>query len=497
MPEAMTVQEPPASGRASCSHDVFISYNPQVKDWVCGELVPHLEAANLKTLFDERFLPGSVLLDEIERAVDGSRYTLVVLTPAWIQSQWNEFEGSLVATADPAGRQRKLIPLVLEKCPLPRRIARLVCADFTSPASRKEEMARLVRALKAGAAGDEVRETLAGRGLPLVQQHISQFARDGLQALAELAGAPEVRAGVIHFGAVFRVACEQIEILGDYKDVHDSLHKLQLHCYNPIAQDLLGRFPSDESARDQLADHELTLQGLIDRLGDVARRATFVAKEMAWIQDLVRAGEELRGALDQDDKKRLHKAQWLMSRVLGVQPTQVNTRLNAAARNLRLPALQEAMASIRANLSGLDLDRQKTRQFGEGVEALDDLNRGLSGMISDHDSWQAIDVELRRIEVNVDQIVEEFELTWPYLKERAEPLYRGSVDAWALALQGDAARLEKALAAQDPRKLAQAFQHYRRRVLERFYRVDVNLKELCSSLRKIGEPLAAVLRIIA
>jgi hypothetical protein len=134
--------------QAEYKYDVFISYSHADRVWVWDELLPRLEGAGLRVCIDDRdFKIGVPSLINMERAVDNSRHTLVVLTPAWIQSQWTEFESLLVGTADPAGRRRKLIPLMLKACKLPSRIAMLTYADFTRPLEREAQMIRLVRSL--------------------------------------------------------------------------------------------------------------------------------------------------------------------------------------------------------------------------------------------------------------------------------------------------------------------------------------------------------------
>jgi TIR domain len=131
-------------------HDVFISYCYADHEWVRGELLPGLEAAGLKVVVDYRdFEIGVSKLTNIERAVDMCHYTLVVLTPAWIESEWAEFESLLAETADPAGRRHKLMPLLYAPCQLPRRIAALTAADFTNPDTRDAQMERLLRGLGA------------------------------------------------------------------------------------------------------------------------------------------------------------------------------------------------------------------------------------------------------------------------------------------------------------------------------------------------------------
>ncbi len=139
--------------KAEYTHDVFISYSQADRDWVWDELLPQLEQAGLKVIIGERnFKVGAPSLVNMEWAVDSSRHTLLVLTPAWLKSEWAEFESLLAGTADPGGRRRKLIPLMLEPCQLPRRIAMLTYADFTHPSQRDAQMARLLKSI--GPSGD-------------------------------------------------------------------------------------------------------------------------------------------------------------------------------------------------------------------------------------------------------------------------------------------------------------------------------------------------------
>lgn len=129
------------------SYDVFVSYSSSDEAWVHNWLLPQLEAAGLQVCIDFRdFDIGVPRIINIERAVDNSRHTLLVLTPAWVESKWNEFQSLLVQTSDPAGRQRQLLPLLLQRCQPPRRIASLTYADFRN---EKEWVAQLERVLAA------------------------------------------------------------------------------------------------------------------------------------------------------------------------------------------------------------------------------------------------------------------------------------------------------------------------------------------------------------
>ncbi len=119
-------------GEGSDKFDVFISYSNKDRRWVRKKLVPRLEEAGLKVCIDFRdFIPGKPALVNLEDAVKNSRHTLLVLTPNWIESEWTTYEGLLVQSKDPAGIHRRTIPVMLETCELPDRIAMLTYVNFT------------------------------------------------------------------------------------------------------------------------------------------------------------------------------------------------------------------------------------------------------------------------------------------------------------------------------------------------------------------------------
>jgi hypothetical protein len=130
------------------TYDVFISYSPADRKWVQGELLVRLEQAGLKVIIDHRdFALGLPQLVNIEEAVQQSRKILLVLSPNATESKWAHFEALLAQTADPAGQDPRMLPLLLEPCPLPARLAMLTIADFTNVAARDKQMVRLLRAL--------------------------------------------------------------------------------------------------------------------------------------------------------------------------------------------------------------------------------------------------------------------------------------------------------------------------------------------------------------
>jgi TIR domain/NACHT domain len=160
-------------------YDVFISYSHADATWVWDWLRPHLEAAGLHVCLDRRdFDVGVPSLVNMERAVDHSRHTLLVLTPAWVASEWTAFEELLTQTADPAGRRRRLLPLLLQPCQPPRHIAMLTYADFTRRGVWDTEIQRVIAAVR----GELY---LPDLGPPLHQQPRQSLGERNRQAMLE------------------------------------------------------------------------------------------------------------------------------------------------------------------------------------------------------------------------------------------------------------------------------------------------------------------------
>ncbi|HLO33842.1 MAG TPA: hypothetical protein VK249_32135 [Anaerolineales bacterium] len=321
-------------------------------------------------------------------------------------------------------------------------------------------------------------------------------AISGLVALRDLMQrSSDVRTAVIVFRNDFKMVREQVDRLGDLKDLHDLLHRLQFHCYSGIVL-ARTRFPDDELILNILAEHALTLGGIVDELKQVATRPSLSEQDLSWIDEARLAKEDLQNALDTPDGNSLRMVIWRLNRLLATQPARINILLNQSARALRLPALLSALGLICDSLSALDLDNDKMAAFRSGVEALGQVDRVLSALVEAHDRWQALDSELRRIDGCIDHDLSELELSWRDVKRMAAPLYLDCPDDWAGALKKDSSALDEALNGSNPARVREGFRRYQRRATQRFYQVDIQLKTLSGNLRQIGVPLAAVLELI-
>jgi len=100
-------------------YDVFVSYRQQEPDmtWVRKILVPRLITEGLTVCVDYKtFRLGTPLLREMERSIERSRYTLSVLTPAYLQSNFTDVENILADHLGLENSQRRLLAITRESC---------------------------------------------------------------------------------------------------------------------------------------------------------------------------------------------------------------------------------------------------------------------------------------------------------------------------------------------------------------------------------------------
>lgn len=463
-------------------YDVFLSYSHRDGEWVRGQLLPRLREAGLKVIYDDLFELGVASVINMERAVEDSRCTLVVLTPSWVKSQWTEFEELLTTTKDPSGRRKRLIPLRLEPCDPPSRIAMLTHIDLTRPEERETRMQRLLASLTGGGA----LPSEPARGEPV---------RRGLEALTELLKENEVRGAVAAFSFHFKEASRQIEILSSYKDLHDLLHTLQQKCYEPIVEEA-SQLPDNKKSWENLLIHESRLQGYLDDLGELAGRMSLKDEASDILDELSAAAEILSQAVASSDTQKLAKAIWEIDQVLAFRPTVIDAQLNATAKALNLSGLAASMRTVCSKLRELNVRPEQVHELETGVAALERLAESLTTLVDHHGRWQRVEQELRRIAGNLASSLEELKSSWPRLKRRIEPLYASSDERWALLLKANGENLERCLAEQEANSIECQFKMYRGRADQRFFTIDKNLKEQCRELSNTSKPLDMVMRIL-
>jgi hypothetical protein len=477
----MEVSHPHPGTESTGLYDVFLSYSHKDREWVHEYLAKRLRAEGVRVVIDsDDFEVGDYSVVAMETAVANSRHTLAVLTPDWVQSRWTAFESLLAFVEDPLSH--KLLPLLLKPCEIPRRLQRLVYADFTELPRREAEFLKILRAIAATAAAPT-----PVQGEPV---------RRGLVALGELMQEPEVRNAVVASRIHLQRVCDRIGTVGGYKNIHDLLHILQLHCYDRVVQEA-KRFPADDLAVENLREHEITLRSTTDDLRRIEQRAGFPAGELSWIKrDLDPALGLLHAAVETLDPKSLQRMILLLKRVLTTRPSEINTRLNDAARDLPLAELIQKMTVVRDQMRNLDLDLEKVQQFESGLDTLARLSHTLATLVADHDRWQEAEQELRLIEETWDGTIEEIEGAWSRIHESLVPITENNTELWAAPLRQQGQRLNEAIRAGDPERSRKCFRSFRREATTRFHQVDVMLRDQCDELYKVADPLDSLLRRI-
>lgn len=323
----------------------------------------------------------------------------------------------------------------------------------------------------------------------------SHYFGQALFDLSEMMQDPKVREAVVAFGADFRAARQHASELKERKYLHDMLHDLEFRCYTPISMDA-GRFPESDGVVEAFSNYEFFLRQISDDLKEFVDSPRCDAVDTSWIEHIFRAQDSLRGATSNLDARLLKEALRQLRRVLTTQPTRINARLLDAAKALRLSNLVETMRLVNDSLDGLEQEAERLQRFRTGVEALASLERNMTALVQDHNQWQRLDLDLRRIEAVMDLDTEELEWSWPELRSLAETLHRDHDEDWALRFRESIERLEGAITSGNPRLIRLRFREFSREASDRFYRVDRALKRRCEDLNEIGEPLAAVLGML-
>lgn len=147
--------------------DVFISHRSTDKEWV-RHLAKQLETVSvagnsIRTWVDEAEIrPGQSITGEVNKALETSRFVVLVLTPDYFNSPsgWTDAEWQAALFRDPAGRHSRVIPLLVKDCPyIPALLRHLNMIDFRDTREFQAALTRLISAI----AGEPSR-TSAARG---------------------------------------------------------------------------------------------------------------------------------------------------------------------------------------------------------------------------------------------------------------------------------------------------------------------------------------------
>jgi TIR domain len=131
--------------------DVFVSYRQRSPDqeWVRGPLYNTLGEAGLRMFIDvEQFRLGEPVIKEMARGVEESAYTIAIVTPAYLQSAFTEFENLISQHVGLEGASHRLIVVKREQCELPLRLRYKLWLPMQNDAEVAQNLPRLLATLK-------------------------------------------------------------------------------------------------------------------------------------------------------------------------------------------------------------------------------------------------------------------------------------------------------------------------------------------------------------
>jgi hypothetical protein len=272
--------------------------------------------------------------------------------------------------------------------------------------------------------------------------------------------------------ADFDECMKHLRWLNELKTIHDALHRTEIECYKPIRVYLdasesqhKGRFLIPVDAEFELESSFNALDFVVLKLQDILAQSENLAGEQNWVNDLRDARDRLEPAIRSRDYSEVPACYRQVCRILIRQPERLNSRLISEARIFRNSDLIERLFE----------DEERVSAAEEGAQ-LREILRQLDKYVKEHDAWQNMDYELRLIQY---QAVENLEDSWPEIRRQAEIIYGVDVSGWPRPLAQVVEALELPPEQRNSLLLNQQFLNFCALAGQHFDKVDQSLRKTC------------------
>jgi Caspase domain/TIR domain len=132
--------------------DVFVTYcdgDDADRVWARRVMIPYLERRGLRVCYERRdFRLGFSRLKETERAVCESRYTVAVFSPAYLASDFDDYQALLAAHASIESGAPRFIPLLRRECQLALHVRMTALLDASRDPQVPAALERLTVSLR-------------------------------------------------------------------------------------------------------------------------------------------------------------------------------------------------------------------------------------------------------------------------------------------------------------------------------------------------------------
>ena len=299
------------------------------------------------------------------------------------------------------------------------------------------------------------------------------------------------------YGPDFETARIKLARFAMYKVLHAQLHMLRLQHYENVVG-IVGIFALNQLSLSLLQSYEEQIRDLVDRSRQAVDGKDLLPTETDWIDDLATACSDLRAGVVNSNVQSLELAIRRMRRVLATKPEVINVAILTIARELEAP-LERLHTALQAAATLLLLTNQasgEAREMQTASQALRDLHQRLEQLVLDHDAWQEIDRECRRVEREFTAGLDDFEFSWPDLRQKVAQRCEGDSD-WARELRKLIDLVVEAQTAADANGLTGSFRVLCRAVARHFFAVDEELHSMCKELDNLDGPLAKLISLMA
>jgi hypothetical protein len=334
---------------------------------------------------------------------------------------------------------------------------------------------------------------------PIDSQVFVQNLTSGLDVLIEMKDESAVRQTVGQVRAELQDTNRQIDTLKKYKELHDCLHELEVRLLSAIA-DAVGR-AKEASARRSLGIYALDLRTLGERARAAIANLPSRQSEEIWVSDLDACAEDIeraRVSTIKNAQEALSDIPIKLRRLL-TEANRINGCLAQIADQLKLDSFSETMDAI-ANRMRADTrpDDVSLVQLMTGSAAVSVLRSRITQLVHEHYEWQFLITQLAAADTSPDHQPDKKIARWPLFKVKLlalcdlAPLEESSQELRMLMERWVAATsvTQQSEAAED------AFAEFSHICKLHFFKVDKQLKELCTKMTEVAMPLTALLSVI-
>jgi hypothetical protein len=392
----------------------------------------------------------------------------------------------------------------------PRRVAREVL-DYIEREGLTE---RFLHRVLARRPGDEPLHQLLLRVAPRLAaspgdaRQTVEAVVTGLDLACDRLDDPAIRQAIDVSRATIASLAVDVEALRAYKELHDSLHQIQVRRFADLRRaaramadpDQIGRLREFlDQIRTPIADAGLALDAISDT---GVERAT----ERQWVERLSQFWDRLQDAVDRTDRSLAAMSLAGITNLLAIEPPRINRLIFLAATRLPLNVVADALVAIDDAAGG-------EPALAATADQLRQLRGGLVIRVATHNLWQQADDGLVALDQMLGQspatALEDFMLGWDQSRRDVATLINAEPDAtWAQKATRYAAAVEDRLAKVEPMvgaatdptvlavardELAACFAVFAAEARFQFFAVDRALLRDCKQLLRIGDPLRRIL----